>query len=97
MFEGRGASEARAFDDDDQRYPEVRGLRFCPEKRLYLDRDRESAITIARLRTQALLGRKRPAPFHRSCRTPGEVQDRQINRRGRRQSAAERTPDPTSS
>ena len=47
------------------RYPEVRGLRFSPERRMYLDRDREAARTIARLRTQELLGRARPSPFCR--------------------------------
>jgi hypothetical protein len=45
------------------RYPEIRGLRFSPEKRIYLDRDREAASTIARLRTIELLGRQRPTPF----------------------------------
>ncbi len=49
------------------RYPEIRGLRFSPERRMYLDRDREAARTIARLRTQELLGLNRPAPF---CRRP---------------------------
>lgn len=48
------------------RYPEVRGLRFCPERRIFLDRDRESAVAIARLRTLELQGQKRPAPFHPS-------------------------------
>lgn len=47
------------------RYPEIRGLRFSPERRMYLDRDREAARTIARLRTQELLGLNRPAPFCR--------------------------------
>lgn len=47
------------------RYPEIRGLRFSPERRMYLDRDREAARTIARLRTQELLGLDRPAPFCR--------------------------------
>lgn len=49
------------------RYPEVRGLRFSPERRMYLDRDREAARTIARLRTQELLGLDRPAPFCRGA------------------------------
>ena len=48
------------------RYPEIRGLRFSPERRIYLDRDREAAVTIARLRTVEMLGRLRPAPFHMS-------------------------------
>lgn len=47
------------------RYPEVRGLRFSPERRMYLNRDREAARTIARLRTQELRGLLRPVPFCR--------------------------------
>jgi hypothetical protein len=31
------------------RYPEVRGLRFVPETRMYLDRDKSSALAIGRL------------------------------------------------
>ena len=31
------------------RFPEVRGLRFCPETRMYYDRDIEAAIAIGRL------------------------------------------------
>jgi hypothetical protein len=64
-FEASGAKEEKT-DKDVERYPEVRGLRFCTERRLYLDRDRESAVAIARLRTLELLGKLRPAPFHRS-------------------------------
>ena len=44
----------------------VRGLRFCPERRLFLNRDREAAVCIARLRTVELQGRGRPSPFCRS-------------------------------
>ena len=53
-------------DNGRDRYPEIRGLRFSPERRIYLDRDREAAVTIARLRTVDMLGRLRPAPFHKS-------------------------------
>ena len=53
-------------DNGRPRYPEIRGLRFSPERRIYLDRDREAAVTIARLRTVEMLGRLRPAPFHMS-------------------------------
>ena len=53
-------------DNGRARYPEIRGLRFSPERRIYLDRDREAAVTIARLRTVEMLGRLRPAPFHMS-------------------------------
>jgi hypothetical protein len=48
------------------RYPEVRGLRFCPEQCKYFDRDQKSAEAIARLRTTELQGKARPTPFHRS-------------------------------
>lgn len=47
------------------RYPEVRGLRFCPETRMYIGRDVEAAITIARLRVLEIKGQPRPAPFCR--------------------------------
>jgi hypothetical protein len=59
------------------RYPEVRGLRFSPEdgmsaqpkrQRLALrdlDRDREAALTIARLCCLDILGLPRPYPFDR--------------------------------
>ena len=46
-------------------FTEVRGLRFCPETRMYIDRDVDSAIAIGRLRTVDLLGRARPTPFTR--------------------------------
>ncbi len=41
-------------------------LRFCPERRLYLDRDREAARTIARLCRTEMLGLPRPAVFSKS-------------------------------
>lgn len=44
-------------------YPEVRGLRFSPETRMYFDRDRSAALTIARLRCMELQGLGRPIPF----------------------------------
>jgi hypothetical protein len=47
------------------RYPEVRGLRFSPEDGMYLDRDREAALTIARLCCLDTLGLPRPYPFDR--------------------------------
>ena len=53
-------------DNGRPRYPEIRGLRVSPERRIYLDRDQEAAVTIARLRTVEMLGRLRPAPFHMS-------------------------------
>ena len=45
------------------RYPEVRGLRFSKEDGMYLDRDREAAMTIGRLRCMELMGLPRPYPF----------------------------------
>jgi hypothetical protein len=36
------------------RYPEVRGLRFVPETRMYLDRGKSSALAIGRLRCMEL-------------------------------------------
>lgn len=47
------------------RFPEVRGLRFDPERRMYLDRDRTAAEAIARLRVCELRGWGRPTPFCR--------------------------------
>ena len=46
-------------------YPEVRGLRFCPERRKYVGRDVEAAITIGRLRMFQILKGLRPEPFCR--------------------------------
>ena len=69
-FNAMGAPEERGSNV--LRYPEVRGLRFSPEKRMYLDRDLQSALAIARLRTTELLGLLRPAPFHRSVRLQDE-------------------------
>ena len=51
----------------------VRSLRFCPRRsrkrraklRMYVDRDKVSALAIARLRAMELLGRARPTPFAR--------------------------------
>ena len=50
-----------------KRYPEVRGLRFSPETSTYSDRDRSSALTIARLHCMELLGQGRPLPFCRDA------------------------------
>lgn len=48
------------------RWPEIRGLRFNHEDGMYLDRDREAALTIARLCCMEKLGLPRPYPF--DCR-----------------------------
>jgi hypothetical protein len=47
------------------RCPDVRGLRFCPERRKLIDRDLDAALTIARLYVLELLGRPRPRAFCR--------------------------------
>ena len=60
-------------DPLENRFPEVRSLRFCPRRsrkrraklRMYVDRDKVSALAIARLRAMELLGRARPTPFAR--------------------------------
>ena len=51
-------------DPLENRFPEIRSLRFCPKLCKYVDRD-ASAIAIARLRVMELLGRARPTPFAR--------------------------------
>ena len=51
------------------RYPEIRGLRFCPERRMYFDRDQSASLAIARLRTQERLGLPRPSPFCRPLKS----------------------------
>ena len=45
------------------RYPECRGLRFCPKRRMYYDRDEGSARAIAGLRCLRLQGLGRPSCF----------------------------------
>jgi hypothetical protein len=50
------------------RFPMVRGLRFCPESRMYFNRDLKSAQTIGRLYVMERLGQGRPTPFHRSSK-----------------------------
>jgi hypothetical protein len=45
---------------------EVRGLRFSPERRLFLNRDEHAAVTIARLHVMELSGLGRPRPFARA-------------------------------
>ena len=45
------------------RWPEVRGLRFNQKDSMYHDRDREAALTIARLCCMEMKGLPRPYPF----------------------------------
>jgi len=44
-------------------YPEVRGLRFCPECRMYVDRDQKSSQAIARLAVMKMTSNTRPQVF----------------------------------
>jgi hypothetical protein len=48
---------------EELRYPACRGLRFCPERRMFYDRDESSAVAIAGLRRLELLGFGRPTAF----------------------------------
>ena len=61
----QGISVKKNKEGKQIRYPEVRGLRFSPEDGMYLDRDREAALTIARLCCMEKLGLPRPYPFDR--------------------------------
>lgn len=56
--------------EETRRYNEVRGLRFCPERRKYVGRDEESALTIGRLLMFSKLNKgRRPRPFCRGKKT----------------------------
>ena len=48
---------------DEPRHTEVRGLRFCTRKRIFLDRDVTAARAIAGLRKLEMEGKGRPARF----------------------------------
>jgi hypothetical protein len=52
--------------EEEMRYIECRGLRFCPERRKYYDRDASSARAIAGLRCLKLRGLGRPTAFTRA-------------------------------
>jgi hypothetical protein len=58
-------ASADAKDAQKIRHVEVRGLLFCPEKRMYFDRDESSARAIAGLRCIKLQGLGRPTAFRR--------------------------------
>jgi hypothetical protein len=49
--------------DKKARYIECRGLRFCPERRMFFDRDVSSGLAIAGLRCLTLKGLGRPSIF----------------------------------
>jgi hypothetical protein len=44
-------------------YPFIRGLQFCPETCMYLDRDMKASLTIARLAVMRIVGNERPRAF----------------------------------
>jgi hypothetical protein len=46
-------------------YPILRGLQFCPETCMYLDRDMKASLTIARLAVMRIVGNERPRAFIR--------------------------------
>ena len=58
--------------DEKLRHPVCRGLLFCTERRMFLDRDGASGYAIARLRCLKLRGLRRPAAFCPS-RTPTQI------------------------
>jgi hypothetical protein len=58
-----------------QRYPECRGLRFCPETRMFFDRDLCSAMSIGKLRVLELLNKARPTHFCRNTNGRGQTED----------------------
>ena len=59
----KGVRSGREKDKKKARYMECRGLRFCPERRMYFDRDEASARAIAGLRCLELMGLGRPRAF----------------------------------
>lgn len=55
--------ESKDNKDNKIRYIECRGLRFCPERRMFFDRDESSGLAIAGLRCLTLKGLGRPSIF----------------------------------
>jgi hypothetical protein len=62
-----------------QRYPECRGLRFCPETRMFFDRDLCSAMNIGKLRVLELLRRARPTHFCRQSKSRRQTEEAQAD------------------
>ena len=46
-------------------FPVIRGLQFCPETCMYVDRDMKASLTIARLAVMRIVGNERPRAFVR--------------------------------
>lgn len=59
------AADRRGGRERGNTYPEIRGLRFCTERRKFFGRDVSAAETIARLRVMELEGKPRPHVFSR--------------------------------
>lgn len=65
----RVGGDVYSFANEDVRelrYRECRGLRFCPDCRMYFDRDASSAKAIMGLMCMQLRGEPRPAAFARA-------------------------------
>ena len=60
------------------RYPMIRGLRFSPENKAYLDRDREAALTIGKLLCTEILGLGRPQVFSKKPKTDTANDDKNV-------------------
>jgi len=54
-------------------YPILRGLQFCPETCMYLDRDMKASLTIARLAVMRIVGNERPRAFISSKNTESKA------------------------
>jgi hypothetical protein len=44
-------------------FPVIRGLQFCQETCMYVDRDVKASVTIARLAVMRIVGNERPRAF----------------------------------
>ena len=49
-------------------FPTIRGLQFCPETCMYVDRDLKASLTIARLAVMRIVGNERPRAFVRETK-----------------------------
>lgn len=49
-------------------FPVIRGLQFCPETCMYVDRDLKASLTIARLAVMRIVGNERPRAFTREIK-----------------------------
>jgi hypothetical protein len=65
-FETKKTESGNTEEKTEDRYIECRGLRICPERRIYQDRDVSSARAIAGLRCLTLRGKGHPTAFRRA-------------------------------